>query len=171
VRSIQLAAVLLSIATLRAQSPASAAPRAANEGSANGAPQSLAAPTPNQDSSPATQRMAAQYQQRLHEMEVSLVKMHALLNDMKTKLSPGTSKGAGAQKDNIELWEMMLGHLDRTLAQARMSALQRGELGGGAASQRRAATMSRRPLAIPSSPATPQNPGVTSPAQPQTGPH
>jgi hypothetical protein len=83
-------------------------------------------------------------------MELNVAKMHALLNDMKAKAAVD-AKSSTAQKENIELWEIMLGHLDRTLAQARMAALQRGELPRGSG-KAPGSMMNRQPQGAPAAP-------------------
>lgn len=156
-RFMQVAVLVLSMATLRAQdSAASGAPPFSN--------QTSGAASPAQDPSPMTQRTEALYQQRLQELEVNVARMHTLLDDMKAKLAAGLSKNAAAEKDNIALWEIMLGHLDRTLAQARIATMQRGAL-NRSANKNRASMVYRQPQT--GRPA----PGASTPSQPQTGPH
>ncbi len=139
-RSIPVTIILLSVATIWAQTSVG------GQNPSDATPQSQAAPAPSsQDPSVAMQRMEAVHEQRLQEMEVILAKMHTLLNDMKAKVAAGDSKNASSQMDNIELWEMLLGHLDKTLAQARMAAIQRGALAGGSSGKRRGPMVYRRP--------------------------
>ena len=152
-RFMQTTFLLLSIATLQAQDPASSGTPAGNP---------VASPTEEQPL--AAQRMEALYQQRLQELEVNVAKMHTLLNDMKAKLAASPSKNAAAEQDNIALWEIMLGHLDKTLAQARIAAMQRGAF-SGAANKNRAPMVYRQPQT--GRPA----PGASTTPQPQTGPH
>jgi len=170
-RIMQVVVVLLSMATLRAQKPqTTGAPVAAQNSGAVASPGLPSPMSPSQDPSVAMQRMEALHQQRLQEMEVSLAKMHTLLNDMKARLAADHSRSSASEKDNIELWEMMLGHLDKTLAQARLAAVQRGALSGGPASKKRTPMVYRQPPANRLVPGAPE-PAPSASPQPQNGPH
>jgi hypothetical protein len=169
---MQLVVMLVAMATLPAQNPPATGAPAGNQKSSAPASPALPGPmSPSQDPSVALQRMEVLHQQRLQEMEVSLAKMHTLLNDMKARMAANDSHGTPSQRDNIELWEMMLGHLDKTLAQARLAAVQRGALSGGPAAKNRGPMVYRQPSKppVPGAPA----PGATAtpqPAQPHNGP-
>ncbi len=70
-------------------------------------------------SAPGTQQSASPaLEARLEAMEDTLAKMHALLADMQHKAG---GKGQTAAADNLRMWELLLGHLDRTFSEARMS--------------------------------------------------
>jgi hypothetical protein len=165
--NLKMLVVLLCVASMRAQNPGSVAQPAANQDPRAVAPQTAPAPiSPNNDPAVAMQRMASMHQQRLQEMEISLGKMHSLLNDMKTRLAADKSANTAAQKDNIQLWEMMLGHLDKTLAQARTAAIQRGELAGGNGNKAHGSMVYRRPPAVQPSPETSPAPNQPRPTKP-----
>jgi len=172
-KSMQLVVMLLSMATLPGQNPPTTGAPAGNQNSgASSSPALTGRMSPSQDPSVALQRMEALHQQRLQEMEVSLAKMHTLLNDMKARMAANNSHSTPSQKDNIELWEMMLGHLDKTLAQARLAAVQRGALSGGPAAKNRGPMVYRQQPSKPPLPGAPA-PGSTAtpqPSQPHNGP-
>ncbi len=74
----------------------------------------------------------ASFDGRLREMQDTLNQMHALLRDMETKASTAKTtpvKTAATKSsetmDNIRMWQLLLNHLDMTLAQARMTAMRR----------------------------------------------
>ena len=62
------------------------------------------------------------FDQRLIEMQQMLTQMHALLKQMQSKALKTNDASA---MDNVRMWELMLGHMDRSLAQARMTEAER----------------------------------------------
>jgi hypothetical protein len=56
--------------------------------------------------------MSAMHQQHQKEMQANLDKMHALLNDMRTKAASLNQKDRAPMMDNVQMWQMMLDHLD-----------------------------------------------------------
>lgn len=104
----------------------------------NAAPQTLAAP-PTQNSSAAARirtlraRSAAtapwkgsgaepSLEVRVQEMQDTVAQMHVLLKEMQAKA--GNAKSSTAA-DNVRMWELLLNHLDASLAQARMTVAMR----------------------------------------------
>lgn len=65
--------------------------------------------------------------ERMQEMESTLKKMHALLLQMRGKTGSGDSKDPFA-KANLEMWQLMLGHLDKQFDQLRMATLEGEDL-------------------------------------------
>lgn len=65
--------------------------------------------------------------QRMQEMESTLNSMHVLLKQMRTKTASSSSKDPIA-KANLEMWELMLTHLDKQFDQLRIATLTREEL-------------------------------------------
>ncbi len=65
------------------------------------------------------------FEARLDAMQDTLTKMHALLKQMQARAAKAKSQ---AEVENIEMWELMLGHLDKTLAEARVSEMQRAAM-------------------------------------------
>jgi hypothetical protein len=65
--------------------------------------------------------------QRLQEMQTTLTSMHALLKEMRDKAASRNSKDA-VVKDNLQMWELMLAHLDKQLDQLKIATLMREDL-------------------------------------------
>jgi hypothetical protein len=61
--------------------------------------------------------------ERVQDMEGTLAKMHAVLRQMRTK-SALSSKDPLA-KANLDMWELMVGHLDRQLQELRVAMIAR----------------------------------------------
>jgi len=86
-------------------------------------------------------RMAAgadgSFEGRLQDMQNTLTQMHALLQDMQARTragktvvaKSGAAKASAAENlalaDNVRMWELLLNHLDTTMAQARMTVMRR----------------------------------------------
>jgi pyruvate/2-oxoglutarate dehydrogenase complex dihydrolipoamide acyltransferase (E2) component len=80
------------------------------------------------------------FEGRLVDMQNTLRQMHALLEDMQNRLRPNqpapksaSAKSAAAKSapaddfilaDNLRMWQLLLNHLDATMAQARLSAMR-----------------------------------------------
>ena len=64
--------------------------------------------------------------QRMQEMQDTLSKMHELLKDMQTKVTSSNPKNQSAMMDNVQMWQLILEHLDHNMAQARTSMMLRG---------------------------------------------
>lgn len=112
-----------------AQSPA-AAPAPANPPmaglSGNRNSNGLPVTRPHQFRKPVTQPEVAP-RQRLSEMESTLSSMHAVLKQMQDKAASSTSKDSSA-KANLQMWELMLVHLDKQLDQLRAATAAREDL-------------------------------------------
>jgi Skp family chaperone for outer membrane proteins len=65
--------------------------------------------------------------QRVQEMESTLNSMHALLKKMRTKTVSSSRKDLIAEA-NVEMWELMLVHLDKQFDQLRIATLTREDL-------------------------------------------
>jgi len=63
---------------------------------------------------------------RLQEMQTTLASMHALLKEMREKAAARNSKDPVA-KDNLQMWELMLAHLDQQLEQLRVATVARDD--------------------------------------------
>ena len=78
--------------------------------------------------SAASRRTAAQtnaaMNKRLEDMEGTLTKMHALLKQMRAKAAKSSSKDPLA-KANLDLWELMVAHLDKELQELRIATVTR----------------------------------------------
>jgi hypothetical protein len=59
-------------------------------------------------------------EKRMQEMQDTLKKMHALLAQMRAKAASSGSKDAFAKAD-LEMWGLMLGHLDKQFEQVRIA--------------------------------------------------
>lgn len=65
--------------------------------------------------------------QRLQEMETTLKSMHALLKKMQATAASSKSKDSAAAA-NLQMWELMLAHLDKQFDQLRAATLEREDL-------------------------------------------
>ena len=64
--------------------------------------------------------------QRMQDMESTLNKMHALLKQMRAQAGSRSSKDQLA-KANLDMWELMLGQLDKQFDQLRVTTLARDD--------------------------------------------
>jgi hypothetical protein len=64
---------------------------------------------------------------RMQEMESTLKQMHTLLKQMRAKTGSNSSKDPFV-KANLEMWQLMLGHLDKQFDQLRAATLTREDL-------------------------------------------
>lgn len=130
-RTIVLGIALLSVTAIWAQDSASQAPAAGtapivtdpqSAAPVNRAPIALR----SRRMMPAQRRAQSAdpaFEARVEELQETVAQMHALLNQMQSKA--GSAKDKAATADNVRMWEILLGHLDRTLAEARAAAMQR----------------------------------------------
>jgi len=65
--------------------------------------------------------------QRMEDMQNTLVKMHTVLKQMRAKAGKGGAKDPLAAA-NLDMWELMLSHLDKQLEELRASTLAREDL-------------------------------------------
>ncbi len=71
-----------------------------------------------------TSMESATAEKRMQEMQDTLKKMHALLTRMSAKAASSRSKD-GFAKANLEMWQLMLGQLDRQFEELRKATLER----------------------------------------------
>lgn len=69
----------------------------------------------------------ASLRQRMEDMEGTLVKMHAVLKQMRAKAVKGGAKDPLA-KANLDMWELMLGHLDKQFEELQVATHTREDL-------------------------------------------
>jgi Skp family chaperone for outer membrane proteins len=122
-------------------------------------------PTMLQSKLAAAQTPAA-FRQRVAEMQETLTKMHAILKQMETKAASSGAKDPTA-KSNLQMWQLMLGHLDNQLEQLRLASLQREELEARRAALYRQAD---EKAAAAASQAAAQHPAVSATNPPATQP-
>jgi hypothetical protein len=72
------------------------------------------------------QNAGSSFDTRIAEMESCVTQMHAVLKQMESKTA--AAKGPTATAEEIQMWKLLLGHLDRTLAAARVTELQRSAM-------------------------------------------
>jgi hypothetical protein len=83
------------------------------------------------DSSKATAAQTpAVLHQRVEEMQDTLAKMHVVLKQMRAKATKGAKGGANDSLTtaNLDMWELMLGHLDKQFEELRSTTLAREDL-------------------------------------------
>ena len=116
------AIVVLAAATVWAQSasPASALNFA-------GRSRAGAARRPSIENKAGSAGTAAALHQRMDDMQSTLNKMHALLKHMRAKAASSSSKDSLA-KANLDMWELMVGELDKQFDQMRSTTLAREDL-------------------------------------------
>jgi len=120
-------AMFLGAPSVWAQSPAPVTAPAGNQAPAVGDPGSRAVfgrQMRGRNPSVATPVPA---HQRLQEMETTLKSMHALLKKMQANAASSKSKDSAAAA-NLEMWELMLAHLDKQFDQLRAATLEREDL-------------------------------------------
>lgn len=121
--------MFLAAATVWAQSPAPSAPPTANPTPTIGYNHSNSKAMPRSARSGKTGDVQTQLtpRQRMQEMESTLTSMHALLKQMHAKTASGSSKDSNANA-NLQMWELMLTHLDKQFEQLRAATLAREDL-------------------------------------------
>jgi hypothetical protein len=68
----------------------------------------------------------ATLRERAQDMQVTLAKMHAVLKQMRAKAA-SSSKDPLA-KANLDMWELLVGHLDKQLQELRIAMLTREDM-------------------------------------------
>lgn len=121
-------AMFLGATSVWAQSPGPGAAPADSQapvvGNANSNAGVIGRPMRGRWAGVATQAAA---RQRLQELETTLKSMHALLKKMQAKAASSKTKDSAATA-NLEMWELMLAHLDKQFDQLRAAALEREDL-------------------------------------------
>lgn len=69
----------------------------------------------------------AMLRQRMEDMQGTLAKMHAVLQQMRAKAVNGGAKDS-LTTANLDMWELMLGHLDKQFEELRATTLAREDL-------------------------------------------
>jgi len=69
----------------------------------------------------------AMLRQRMEDMQGTLAKMHAVLKQMRAKAVKGGAKDS-LTTANLDMWELMLGHLDQQFEELRATTLAREDL-------------------------------------------
>ena len=65
--------------------------------------------------------------QRVQDMERTLSQMHLVLKKMQDKAAKSTAKDPFA-KSNLEMWELLVGHLDKQLQELKIAAAAREDM-------------------------------------------
>lgn len=125
-RSAIAAMVVLAVTTGLAQGtpPASTTSRMGPRPSAvrRGVPVTAQANTkPNESQTPDS------LHQRLQDLQTTVSQMHALLKKMHAKTDAGGSKDSFA-KANLDMWDLMVVHLDKQLEQLRVASAARDDI-------------------------------------------
>ncbi len=157
------AALLLCAATLWAQSTAPQTPPATAQGEtgAGSAKSTQAQPAPRAGKGMAgMQGMQQMHQQHMQEAKATLERMHALLNSMRSSYTSMNPKDQPAMQANIEMWQLMLSHLDQMVQH--MESMGPGA-GPGMMMQHRHG----QPGNVPPKPPSPNEPGTPPPPPPQ----
>ena len=120
--------MVLAVTTAMAQSP-SPAPTVPGGTEVMGQGSGLAG---RRMSSPAAKRLSgmqtpAPLRQRVEDLENTLNQMHAVLKQMRAKAAKSSVKDPLA-KTNLDLWELMVGHLDKELQELRVAVTAREEV-------------------------------------------
>ena len=126
-RSATAGIVVLAVTTVLAQqsSPITATAGAPvinqqNSLAGKGRVSSLAGPKTAGVQTPSTLR------ERVQDMEGTLAKMHALLKQMRAKAA--SSSQDPFAKANLDMWELMVGHLDKQFEELRLAMLAREDM-------------------------------------------
>jgi len=162
--------MLLAAATVWAQSPAPSAPRAADPTATVGDNHSNGMVMPRLARRGKAGAVQTQLTPRQHmqEMESTLTSMHTLLKQMQAKAAKNNSKDSNATA-NLQMWELMLTHLDKQFEQLRVATLAREDLEARraslysqamdkAAAEARAAQAAAAAGQTPSAPSAPVSP-------------
>lgn len=70
---------------------------------------------------------AGSLHQRVQDMENTLNQMHVVLKEMHAKAAKSTAKDSLA-KSNLEMWELLVGHLDKQLQELKIATAAREDL-------------------------------------------
>jgi hypothetical protein len=65
--------------------------------------------------------------QRVQDMENTLNQMHGVLKEMQAKAAKSTAKDSLA-KSNLEMWELLVGHLDKQLQELKIATAAREDM-------------------------------------------
>ena len=65
--------------------------------------------------------------QRVQDMENTLNQMHGVLKEMQAKAAKSSAKDSLA-KSNLEMWELLVGHLDKQLQELKIATAAREDL-------------------------------------------
>lgn len=104
--------------------------------------------------------------ERMHEMQTTLDGMHALLKQMQAKNASSRSKDPVA-KANLEMWELLLGHLDKEFHELELAAAQEDVQARRAALYSQAlAKAAAEAAAARQAPPAPSTPAAPKPDQP-----
>lgn len=121
-------AMFLGATSVLAQSPAPVTAPADKPpvvaGDANGSPRAAARPFPSRRAGLQNQ---VQPSQRLQEMDTTLKSMHGLLEQMQAKNASSKSRDPIA-KANLDMWELLLAHLDKEFHQLQVATAAREDL-------------------------------------------
>jgi multidrug resistance efflux pump len=120
-----VAAILISsVVSLFAQNAPSTAPTASVPGGMPTMPMRRAGAgrAPKRAAFPTAEAMASQ---QMKELEETVSQMQAMLKQMQAKAASSKSRDT---QDNLRMWEVLVGHLDHTLAQARLLAAERADM-------------------------------------------
>ena len=119
----------LAAATAWAQSPAPSVPQAANPAATLDGSRSnrMAMPGSARSGKAGAVQAQATPRQRMQEMENTLTSMHALLKQMQAKAAKNNSKDSNARA-NLQMWELMLTHLDKQFGELRVATLEREDM-------------------------------------------
>ena len=99
--------------------------------------------------------------ERMQEMQATLDGMHALLKEMQAKNASSRSKDPVA-KANLEMWELLLGHLDKEFRELELAATREDVEARRAAlynqAMQKAAAEAAAARQVPPAPSTPVTP-------------
>lgn len=108
-RSLAVAAIVMFAACVWAQST----PPADAQGQTGAGATKSTQKTPGTGKGPAgAQGMGAMHAQHMQQMQADIAKMQSLLNSMRTNVSSMDPKDQPAMMNNIELWQMMVDHMN-----------------------------------------------------------
>lgn len=154
---------------MRAQTAASQPPQQASSSGNGMAPAMASQAEIQRQQMNAMQNIQALRAQRIADMQQTVDQMHELVKDMRARVAATNPKAHSPQMENVQLWEMMLAHLDKTLAQARETTMPRPAMTGSNRTNRRG-MMYQRPTALPALPAGAANGSQAASAATQQGP-
>ncbi|PYT78892.1 MAG: hypothetical protein DMG40_18425 [Acidobacteria bacterium] len=126
VKLLAVIAILLTAIGVWAQSPAPVTAPAGQSAAFPGGINRRAMPRPLPSRRAGMQPQLLEHQ-RLQEMATTLSSMHTLLKEMQDKAASRNAKDP-VVKDNLQMWELMLAHLDQQFEQLRIATLAREDL-------------------------------------------
>ena len=124
IKNTVAAMVVFSAFSLLAQNPPSTAPMASVPGGMPTMPARRAGASrgPRKAAFPTSEAMASQ---QIKELEETVGQMKVLLKEMQSKAKASKNQTAIA---NMRMWELLVGHLDRTLVQTRLLVAERADM-------------------------------------------